>query len=235
MGEHWNSGATRTGSSWGFPSPSLLLSTTAAGFSSLVWKLSEVSFVTDRGGSGAASAESSALTPGNASPGLYQGHLVRTRVHPPAKCSQMRLPAFCAPILSPCPLLLHWLFSGVKITHERSLTVASHSKWTVVCCFCILPIYPFSFSFRLLYLLLSRGFFSHKYSLSALDACFCYRSHTFCPFSQQSHDLQVIYSTKIGEVLSLSSASAQFPALLMLCARGQNKMSSTEKKFLSLW
>lgn len=111
----------------------------------------------------------------------------------------------------------------------------SHSKWTVVCCFSIPPIYPFSFPFRLLYLLLSRGVFSHKYSLSALDTSFCYLTHTFCPFSQQSHDLQVIFSTKIGEALSLSSASTQFPALLMLCAWGQVRMSSTEKIFLSLW
>lgn len=174
----------------------------------------------------------------NVSLGLFQGHLARTRVHPPGKCSQveqMRLPPFCASILSPCPLLLHWLFSGGQDdTGTFSNRAPSRSKWTVVC-FCILPIYPHSFSFRLLYLLLSRGFFSHKYSLSALDSSFCYQSHPFCPFSQQSHDLQVIYSTKIGEVLSLPPASTQFPALLMLCAQGQVKMSSTEKIFLSLW
>lgn len=130
------------------------------------------------------------------------------------------------------PLLLHWPFSGLKMTHEPSPIMAH----LVVSCFCIPPIYLFSFSFRLLYLLLSHGgFFSHKYSLSALDTSFCHQSHTFCPFSQQSHDLQVISSTEIGEVLSLSSASTQFPALLMLCAQGQVKMSSTEKIFLSLW
>lgn len=190
VGEHWNTGTTSSSSSWWFqsPSPSLLLAPAAAGLSSLDGKLPGISFLTNRGGSGAPLAESNALTPGNISPRLYQGHLARTRVHPPRKFSQveqMRLPAFCASILSPCPLLLHWLFSeGQDDTGTYSNLAPSRSKWTVVCCFCVLPIYPCSFSFKLLYLLLSRGAFSHKYSLSALDTSFCYQSHPFCPFSQ---------------------------------------------------
>lgn len=126
---HWlwvNTGTTSSSSSWWFqsPSPSLLLAPAAAGLSSLDGKLPGISFLTNRGGSGAPLAESNALTPGNISPRLYQGHLARTRVHPPRKFSQveqMRLPPFCASSLSLCPLLLHWLFSGVKMTQEPSL------------------------------------------------------------------------------------------------------------------
>lgn len=51
--------------------------------SSLAWKLWNL-FCKDRGGSGAPSAQSSALAPGNVSQ-IVLGHLARTRVHPGAK------------------------------------------------------------------------------------------------------------------------------------------------------
>lgn len=219
---------------WWFPSPSLLLPTAAAGLSSLAWNLTEIPFLSVRGGSGAPSAEPSAQAPGNVSPGMYQGHLARPRAHPPGESSQIWLPPLCAPILPPCPLLLHWLFSGVKMTQEPSPIMAHLVPKGQLCVVSVLFLSILS-PFRLLCLWPSRGFFSHKYSLSALDASFCHQTHTFCPFSQQSHDLQVTGSTKIGEVLSLSSASTQFPALLMLCAQGQVKRSPTEKIILSLW
>lgn len=81
---------------------------------------------------------------------------------------------------------------GVNMTLKPPLIMAYLIPNGQLRRFCILPIYPFYFSFRQFYLLLSLFFlfvfflffFSHKYSLSALDTSFCCQSHTFCPFSQ---------------------------------------------------
>lgn len=83
----------------------------------------------NRQGSGATSAESYCSESSQrlwGSPGLEQGWLARTKVHPSGKCSkekQMRLPLFCTSMLFPCSLLLHWLFLRVKMTPEPSLVM----------------------------------------------------------------------------------------------------------------
>lgn len=165
--------------------------------SSLAWKLWNL-FCKDRGGSGAPSAQSSALAPGNVSQ-IVLGHLARTRVHPGAKEASPFLCLHPASILPPScpPLLLLWLFSGSR-WHMNLL-----QSWPIS--LCAVSVFLLSILSPFLSGCSHMEFFSHKYSLSALDTSFCHQSHTFCPFSQQSHDLQVISSTKIGEVLSFLS------------------------------
>lgn len=180
VGEHWNEGATAPAPVGDFHPHPCCSRTLQPGLD-----LTEIPLLTVRGGSGAPCAESNALAPGNVTPGLYQGHWARPRVHPPGECSQVGLPPLCASILPPCPLLLHWLFSGGQ---DDTWAFSNHSPSRSKGQLCVVPVLFLSILSPFLsgcsICCYHMGFFSHKYSLSALDASFCCQTHTFCPFSQ---------------------------------------------------
>lgn len=84
----------------------------------------------NRQGSGATSAESYRSESSQrlwGSPGLEQGWLARTKVHPSGKCSkeeQMKLPPFCTSTLFPVPSSSTDFSLRVKMTPEPSLIMA---------------------------------------------------------------------------------------------------------------
>lgn len=161
------------------PTPPAVSGTTAAGFSSLVWKLSEVYFVTD--GQWATPAEPHCSSSGN----IYGALLVCTRggwpepkssflVSGPKKSIwgfRFSVPPHYFPVPSSSTGCLE-----VKMTPKPSLIMAyllpNGQLYVVSVFFLSIPSTFLSGSSICCY----HMFFSHKYSLSAPDITFCYRS-----------------------------------------------------------